>query len=224
MVDFEPTLLASVPHIVFLIVSAVTLLGAIAMVTVRSIVYAALMMIVSFAGVAGIYVLLEAPFLAAVQVLIYIGAISVLFLFGIMLTQRSVQGPARMRNQQWAYVFGAITVLAAVFPLLLVRADWVVSDAPPLADPIRGLGEALLTTYVLPFEVASVLLLMALVGAIIIAREGVAESESDEAKTPLQPAGSTADSDPPSQRSRTSDASREQDQGAAPTRPAGDIS
>ncbi|MFQ5945338.1 MAG: NADH-quinone oxidoreductase subunit J [Anaerolineae bacterium] len=177
MTDFEPSLLASVPHIVFLTVSAVTLLGAIAMVTVRSIVYAALMMILSFAGVAGIYVLLEAPFLAAVQVLIYVGAISVLFLFGIMLTQRSAEGPGRFRNQQWAYVFGAVTILAAVFPLLLVRADWVLSDATPVADPVLGLGEALLTTYVLPFEVASVLLLMALVGAIIIAREGVTERE-----------------------------------------------
>lgn len=185
MVDFEPGLLGSVPQIVFLVVSAVILLGAIAMVTVRSIVYAALMMILSFAGVAGIYVLLEAPFLAAVQVLIYVGAISVLFLFGIMLTQRSAEGPGRFRNQQWAYVFGAVTVLAAVFPILLVRADWILSDARPVADPVVDLGKALLTTYVLPFEVASVLLLMAMVGAIIIARQDATESD---AKPPLQPA------------------------------------
>jgi len=157
-------------QIAFLIVSAVTILAALGVVVGRNILRNALALIVAFLGVAALYVLLEATFLAAVQVLIYVGAIAILIIFAIMLTERLMKR-GRATNEQWWVVLVASALLAAILIFLVGAVEWEVTSAEIGSDPIANLGRALLTTYVLPFEVASLLLLMALVGAIIIARE-----------------------------------------------------
>jgi NADH:ubiquinone oxidoreductase subunit 6 (subunit J) len=157
-------------RIAFLIVSTVTILAALGVVVGRNILRNALALILAFLGVAGLYVLLEATFLAAVQVLIYVGAIAVLIIFAIMLTERLMER-GRATNEQWWVVLVASALLAAILIFLMGAVEWQVTSAEIGGDSISNLGRALLTTYVLPFEVASLLLLMALVGAIIIARE-----------------------------------------------------
>lgn len=162
-------------HIIFLVTAALTLGSAIAVVTVRNLVHAALALIVSFFGVAVVFVLLQAGFLAAVQVVLYIGAIAILIIFAIMLTRRVMQDTGPQINRQWW--------LAAILAVALFAALWMVlrqvpglqmALAPAAVDPeagLRQLGAALVdpNQYMLPFEVASVLLLVALVGSIVIA-------------------------------------------------------
>ena len=161
----------SIVHLVFGILALITLGGAWGVVSARSVFVSALFLILSLVGIAGLYVLLEAGFLAAVQLLIYVGAISTLILFSVMLTRRVMDERIPQTNRQWGI---AGVIAGGLFILLLVLAmtsEWQVSDSPPLADQVSALGAALLGPYVLPFEIASVILLVALIGAIIIARE-----------------------------------------------------
>ena len=158
-------------HIVFIVLSIVTLGAAIAVVTLRNLLRSALFMILAFFGVAGLYILLEAEFLAVIQVLVYIGAIAILIIFAVMLTRRDAGRWAARFNQQWWLVALAVLPLFGALVYTLWRVNWQVTTASPPAEIIPLLGQELVTTYVLPFEVASVLLLAALVGAIVIARE-----------------------------------------------------
>jgi NADH-quinone oxidoreductase subunit J len=162
-------------HIIFLLTAALTLGSAIAVVTVRNLVHAALALIVSFFGVAIVFVLLQAGFLAAVQVVLYIGAIAILIIFAIMLTRRVMEDTGPQINQQW---WLAALVSVALFAALMVVLQQVPAlqqaMAPATVDAeagLRQLGAALVdpNQYMLPFEVASVLLLVALVGSIVIA-------------------------------------------------------
>ena len=157
--------------VAFTIMTLITLGGGIAAVSVRNIFHAALFLVMTFFGVAGIYLLLEAEFLAIVQILIYVGAISVLLLFAIMLTQGLMRKDQPSTNSQWGWalimvlsLFGAIFLLAFQFP-------WPTAKAVVKGDMMANIGASLLTTYLLPFEVVSLLLLAALLGAFVIARE-----------------------------------------------------
>lgn len=161
----------SVEQIVFIVLAVAAVALAVGVVTTRNIFYSALMLVACLFLVAGFYVLLEAPFLAAVQVLIYVGAIAVLIIFAIMLTERVMGKTVRRWNEQWWIALIVAVCLVAVMLYVVVTASWQVSAAPTPTDAIAALGQSLLGTYVLPFEVASVILLMALIGAIIIARE-----------------------------------------------------
>lgn len=163
-------------QIIFLGVAVVTFGSALAVVTVRNLVHAALALIVTLFGVAVLFVLLEAEFLATVQVVLYIGAIAILIIFAIMLTRRVMQDVGPQTNKQWW--LGAL--LAAG---LFVALGWVLTQvtglrlneplAPVPADSLKTLGAALvdMNRYALPFEVASVLLVVALIGAIVVAGE-----------------------------------------------------
>jgi NADH:ubiquinone oxidoreductase subunit 6 (subunit J) len=160
-------------QIIFLIAAAVTLAAGVVVVTARNLVHAALALIVTFFGVAVLFVLLQAGFLAAVQVVLYIGAIAILIIFAIMLTRRVMQDTGPQVNRQWW--------LAGVIGLALFVALWLVLGqafaGTPAAEPtipgdsLQRLGLSLVDPgqYMLPFEVASVLLLIALVGSIVIA-------------------------------------------------------
>lgn len=158
-------------QIIFLILSTITLGAALAVVTSRNLFHSALFLILSFVGVAGLYILLEAEFLAAVQVLIYVGAISILIIFAIMLTRRLMAKDLVQRNAQWGISALVALLLFAVLSFIVLDVDWPIVEAALPADSISLLGQDLMGSYVLPFEVASVLLLVALVGSIIIARE-----------------------------------------------------
>lgn len=164
----------SVEQGVFIVLSAITLLGAWIVITNRNLYRAALGLVLSFFGVAGLYALLNVGFLAVVQVLIYVGAISILIIFAIMLTRGVMDRDVVQRNTQWAIsLLVALALFGVLGYTLAFRAtdQWSVSGAGLPEEPIAALGEALVVTYALPFEVASVLLLVALVGAIVIARE-----------------------------------------------------
>jgi len=164
----------SVEHGVFIVLSAITLVGAWIVIANRNLYRAALGMVLSFFGVAGLYALLNVGFLAVVQVLIYVGAISILIIFAIMLTRQVMDREVVQRNSQWFISLLVALVLFGVLGYTLafrVADQWAVGGSGLPEKPIEALGEALVTTYALPFEVASVLLLVALVGAIVIARE-----------------------------------------------------
>ena len=158
-------------EIAFLVLAVAGGLGALLVVTSRNIVHAALYLVVALASVAGAYLVMAAPFVAFVQVIIYVGAIVVLLLFGIMLTRAPV-GRRVLDNTQRARV-GAAVVGAGVFAMLtwfLVRAfsgDRINTGSP---TSIEALGTSLFRNYVLPFEAVSVLLLAALIGAIVLSR------------------------------------------------------
>jgi len=158
-------------EIAFLILAIIGGSGGLLVVTSRNIVHAALYLVVALASVAGIYLLLAAPFVAFVQVIIYVGAIVVLLLFGIMLTRAPV-GRRVLDNTIRARI-GALVVGGGMFAMLttfLVRAfggDRIVNRA---ATATAALGTSIFRNFVLPFEAVSLLLLAALVGAIVLAR------------------------------------------------------
>jgi len=160
----------------FFVFTILTLGGAIGVVTNRNLFRGTIWLMLSLFGVAGYFVLLSAPFLAAVQVLVYIGAIAILFTFAVMLTRSLTQLNIRF-NRLWSNAIAA----ALLFVALLVGVIWPVwGSNPDMQQPISDavatttdLGLALVdgNQFVLPFEVASLLLTAAMIGAIVIARE-----------------------------------------------------
>jgi NADH-quinone oxidoreductase subunit J len=160
-----------IAQLVFFLVAALTLIAGFMTVTLRNVFHAGLALVGTFFGVAAIYLMLEAEFLAIVQVLIYIGAIAVLILFAVMLTRTLMKSQDSNINGQWAWAALAIGVLFLGMFLVILQVPWVHSGAAVYLDLVPFLGTQLLTTYLLPFEVVSVLLLAALIGAFIIARE-----------------------------------------------------
>ncbi len=162
-----------VHYIVFAILTLMTIGGGLGVVSSRNLFHSALFLVLSLVGVVGYYVLLDAGFLAVVQLLIYIGAIAILILFAIMLS-RGMMSRQHQRNDQW---WVAALVVGLVFVVLVVvvwQVAWPVADAQALAAPnvsISRLGQVLVGPYMIPFEAVSVLLLAALVGAVILARD-----------------------------------------------------
>jgi NADH-quinone oxidoreductase subunit J len=156
-------------EVAFLILAVIGGLAGLLVVTSRNVVHAALWLVVALASVAGVYLLLAAPFVAFVQVIIYVGAIVVLLLFGIMLTRAPV-GRRVLDNTLRARV-GAFVVGGGVFVMLTVfLAGAFGSERIASQAATAALGESLFRNYVLPFEAVSVLLLAALIGAIVLAR------------------------------------------------------
>ena len=162
----------SIALALFIVVGALATIGGLGVVSTRNIVYAALFLLLSLMGVAGVYLLVFAEFLALVQVLIYGGAITVVLLFAIMLT-RSREYPRIGDNPQWALgLVAALAILGVLAAAFLARPGPSHAELPKASFTFVGLGTELFTTWALPFEVASLVLLVALLGAIIIAREG----------------------------------------------------
>jgi NADH-quinone oxidoreductase subunit J len=164
-------------NIFFYVIAAVMIGAAIAVVTTRNVVRAALYLIVVFAGVTGQYLLLAAEFVAVTQVLIYIGAIMVLMLFGIMLTRARIGRDVDLTHDYWYVGILTALLLAGVMGYALLDAF---GDDPLPAErelsQVAGsntatVSDAIFSAYLIPFEVVSVLLLAALVGAIVIARK-----------------------------------------------------
>ncbi len=163
----------STQQVVFIILSAITLIGALGVVLNRRLFRSALFLVLSFVGVAGLYILLEVGLLAMIQLLIYVGAIAILIIFAIMLSRQAMTTEGKVLNEQWALGVLVAILLFGALVYVLVQVNWPVVEAAAPANSIQRLGESLVNPngFVLPFEVASVLLLVALVGAVIIARE-----------------------------------------------------
>ncbi|HEY3724909.1 MAG TPA: NADH-quinone oxidoreductase subunit J [Acidimicrobiia bacterium] len=159
-----------VQNIAFWILAVAMVLAAIGVVRSQNVVHAALYLVVVLGGGAAQYILLAAEFVAWVQVLIYIGAVIILFLFGIMLTRAPMGGDTDLDNdQRWPAAVVSVFLLG-VLATLLIDAF---SDAKiKLHSPTQTsqVSQLIFKTYVVPFEVISVLLLAALVGAVVIAR------------------------------------------------------
>jgi NADH:ubiquinone oxidoreductase subunit 6 (subunit J) len=152
--------------------SATAIVGAIGIIRARGIFRSALSLVLTLASVAAVFVILGADFLGAVQVLIYVGAIMVLIIFGIMLTPQQVELPDIGGPGQAAAAIFVAVALFVVSALVVATSVWPQSVAVPIDRPTTELiGVGLFTTYVLAFEIASVLLLIAMIGAIVIARE-----------------------------------------------------
>lgn len=143
--------------------------GGLAVVTLRNIIHSAIAMMVCFGSLAGMYLLLGAAIIAAAQVLIYLGAISVLILFAIMLTQAGDANiPAPFHRQVW---FAALVAIATgvLIGWAAITTNWG-DNLQAAAVAIDRIATALFTTYALPFEIVSLLLLAAIIGAIFLAR------------------------------------------------------
>ena len=158
--------------VIFYFFAAITLASGAIVVFSRNIVYAAFSLLFTFFGVAGIYVLLNADFIAVSQLLIYVGGILVLLLFGVMLTNQVVSVDMKTGTLQTLPASMVVAMIAGALCGIFYSTDWkIVHGAPALATTTSSLGEMFMTTYLLPFEVASVVLLVALVGAAMIARK-----------------------------------------------------
>jgi NADH-quinone oxidoreductase subunit J len=159
-------------NIAFYVIAAVMVVAAVRVVTCRNMVHAALWLVIVLGGMAAQFILLAAEFVAVTQVLVYIGAIIVLFLFGIMLTRSSMNEGDTLDNGRQAKVVGAVVgvVLAVVLGYSLWDGFGDDRFPPLLVQTTEQVSDSIFSTYLLPFEAVSVLLTAALIGAIVLAR------------------------------------------------------
>ena len=156
--------------ITFYVFAVVTVASAAIVVLARSLIYSAFALLFTFFGVAGLYVLLGADFLAATQLLVYVGGILVLLLFGVMLTHKLYDLDLRSEVTQFP---AGLIVSATLFSILVITFDktqWAAGPGRPPAPTTAEIGRLFMGQYILPFEAASVLLLVALMGAAMIVR------------------------------------------------------
>lgn len=161
--------------LLFWLLAAITIAAALAVVLLKNIVHSALYLVLTFAGVAGLYILLQAEFLAAVQLLVYAGAVAILIVFAVMLTRRGDIKASNLFNIN--YLAAGVVSLALFIVILLAtgRVTWTGTPGVAPASNVGAIAGAFLGRFAIPFEVAAVLLLVAMVGAILLARGGKPE-------------------------------------------------
>jgi NADH-quinone oxidoreductase subunit J len=167
--------------LLFYAFAAVTVIGSLLVVSQKNPVYSVLALIGAFFGLAGLYILLEAPFVAVVQIIIYAGAIMVLFLFVVMLLNVPREDAAEWDRSHPLYRPMAVRIGAVLALLLALELGWALSrtaglaagvgEDRPAASSIAGLGRVLFTDYMFAFEVTSILIIAAMVGAVVLARK-----------------------------------------------------
>lgn len=165
----------SIGTIIFYLIAAITVVSAAVVVFSSNIVYSAFSLVGTFGGVAGIYVLLGADFVAAVQILIYVGGIVVIILFAVMLTHRiaDVQVTNRSVGKIPALIVTGLVITLLVSTIL--ESSWNKADQVAHDPTTAQIGELFLTDYLLPFELASIVLLVALIGAVTLSRKEIKE-------------------------------------------------
>lgn len=158
--------------IVFYIFAAITVGSALSVVLLKNLVHAALFMVLAFVGVAAMYVLLEAEFLAATQILVYAGAIAILIAFGLMLTRRQNIAESSLFNRQKGIAALVVAGTFAIIAFLFNKTEWNVQEATVNAQAVtEGMSKLMFVDYAVAFETIALLLLIAMVGAIVIAKE-----------------------------------------------------
>ncbi len=156
--------------IIFYFFMLMTLASAVFVVSTKNVVYAAFALLGTFFGVAALYIFLSADFIAAVQVLVYVGGILILIIFGVMLTHRVMDVELRVKTIQVFPAFISTLLLVIILVTVVLETRWPVGEAEPVTSTTRGIGMLIMNDYLLPFEIVSILLLMALVGAVLLAR------------------------------------------------------
>ena len=157
-------------ELVFWFVAAITIISAGLVVLNNQLIYSAVALLFTLFGVAGIYVFLWADFIAGIQILVYVGGILVLVIFGIMLTNKIKSVRISHKSMQQG-VAGAVALWLFVFlSFALSKAPWAINEAVEPSGTVRDIGILLLTDYLLPFEIISLLLLGALIGAAVLSR------------------------------------------------------
>tara|TARA_Y100001970_G_scaffold44024_1_gene54951 strand:+ start:3146 stop:3634 length:489 start_codon:yes stop_codon:yes gene_type:complete len=158
-------------ELLFWFISAFTIISALIVVLNNQLLYSAIALLFTLFGVAGLYIYLWADFIAGVQLLVYIGGINVLIIFGIMLTNRISSVRLSQTNIQQG-VGGVFALWVFIFiGLIISKTEWYQMTSAEPSSTVREIGTLLMTKYLLPFEAASVLLLGALIGAAILSRE-----------------------------------------------------
>jgi NADH-quinone oxidoreductase subunit J len=155
---------------IFYVFAVITVGAAAVVVLARSLIYNAFALLFAFFGVAGLYVLLGADFLAATQLLVYVGGILVLLLFGVMLTHKLYDLDLKSEVTQFGPAVIAVLGVFGAVAALVLRTHWHVGPGRPPAATTAEIGELFMGAYLLPFEAASILLLVALMGAAMIVR------------------------------------------------------
>lgn len=155
---------------VFVIISLVTLASGVAAMALRNLVHCALCLAVTFAGLAALYLTLDAQFVGFAQILVYVGAVAILIVFAILLTRGSDPEKQAIYSSHWLVGIAiAILVFAVIGAVISSSKALVRVEVPALEVSVRQLGDQLMTKYVLPLEVLGLLLTAALIGAVILA-------------------------------------------------------
>ncbi|MCU6708491.1 NADH-quinone oxidoreductase subunit J [Paenibacillus sp. J5C_2022] len=159
--------------VAFFIFAALMIGGAVLMITLEKVVHMVVSIAVVFIGLGAMYVLLEAEFVAFVQVLIYGGAVSILMIFGMMMTKHGSEGSGRSRPlYETLIAVGALSLFGLFFYAIRITTFPQTARFHPGDDNTMALGELLFTEYIVPFELVSILLTVAFIGAIVLARKG----------------------------------------------------
>lgn len=169
----------SLLQVLFAYIAAAMTVLSLLVVTRKNPVHSVLLMLVLFVHMAGLYLLLNAEFLAAIQIIVYAGAIMVLFLFVVMLLNLRNEETSKKYQQQWPLSAG-IAVVLAVFLVMIVGKITVIAplgkysiEAIQAEGSIMTIGKVLYTEYLLPFEIASIILLVAIIGAVVLAKKRI---------------------------------------------------
>jgi NADH-quinone oxidoreductase subunit J len=156
--------------IAFAIIAAVTIASAVAAMSLRNLVHCALALVVTFAGLAAAYLQLDAQFVGFAQILVYVGAVSILIVFAIVLTRSGDSGVESVFSTSWLYGIAVVVAVLSVLVWAIRNSGAIHAELPSTPDvTVQKIGEALMNKYVLPLEVIGLLLTAALIGAVIIA-------------------------------------------------------
>lgn len=165
--------------IAFMLLALVAIIGGVLLLNLTKVVHMVVALIFTFVSIAGIYILLSAEFVAAVQVLIYSGAITIIMLFGIMLTKPYDESESKAGK--WKKFLLLIGILGFAFAVYLGIYNFDIQPVPTTLhqDNVMQIGRAIYSDYLIPFEFVSVLLLVALIGAIVLAKREDKEAEKE---------------------------------------------
>lgn len=162
----------SIYDLIFYLFAAVTIGSAVMVVTMRNIVYSAFALLFTFFGVVGLYVLLAADFIAIVQLVVYVGGILILLLFGVMLTNKITSVQIKTGVFQLLPAAIGVGLFAGILVAAVLNTNWITIPSEIPETTAYGLGHLLITEYVLVFELLGIILLIALIGAASMARRG----------------------------------------------------
>lgn len=159
----------------FYFIAGLTVIGALGVALSTNVVYSAISLLLALVGASGLYVFLAADFVAVVQILVYVGGILILTLFAILLTHQISEIQVSNRSVGRLPALGLIVLIGAAMGTAILRAPWHMEPLGEATPTTYGIGDSFLNQYLLPFELASVVLLTALVGAIVLSRKELRE-------------------------------------------------